>query len=153
MSERVDAARDLVQLGLIATARAQLEEIERAAEDLPDTLRFRLLTNLAVCALGGDRFDEASSLLDEAHGIQPENRTGITNAALAAQLQKNPNRATELARKALTMDPHDSNAASTLISVLWEMGEGEQLEEFVASAEWVAQEQASASAEVSSKSV
>ena len=146
LSERVDAARDLVQQGLIATARAQLEEIERAAEDLPDTLRFRLLTNLAVCALGGDRFDEASSLLDEAHGIQPENRTGITNAALAAQLQKNPNRATELARKALTMDPHDSNAASTLISVLWEMGEGEQLEEFVASAEWVAQEQASASA-------
>ena len=146
LSERIDAARDLVQLGLIVAARTQLKEIEQAAEKLPDTLRFRLLTNMAVCALGEGRFDEASSLLEEAHRIQPENRTGITNAALAAQLQENPRRATELARKALTMDPHDSNAASTLISALWDLGEGEQLEEFVASVEWIAQEQASASA-------
>ena len=146
LSERIDSARDLAQRGLVFVARTQLEEIERAAGKLPDTLRFRLLTNLAVCALGEDRFDEASSLLDEAHRIQPENRTGITNAALAAQLQENPKRATELARKALTMDPHDSNAASTLISALWDLGESVQLEEFVASAEWIAQEQASASA-------
>ena len=146
LSEKIDAARDLVQLGLIATARTQLSEIERAARELPDTLRFRLLTNLAVCALGEDKFDEASSLLDEAHRIQPDNRTGITNAALAAQLQGNPTRATELARKALAMEPHDSNAASTLISSLWDLGEVDKFEEFVASAEWITQEQASASA-------
>ena len=146
LSEKIDAARDLVQLGLISTARTQLKEIESSEDELSDALRFRLLTNLAVCALGEDEFEEASSLLDEAHRIQPDNRTGIANAALAAQLQGDPNSATELARKALAMEPHDPNAASTLISSLWDAGEVDKLEEFVASAEWIMQEQASASA-------
>ena len=146
LSERIDSARELVQEGLIVTAQTQLERIQCEAGDLPDELRFRLLTNLAVCALGADKFDEASSLLDEAHRIQPENRTGITNAALAAHLQQNPRRAAELAHAALKLDPHDSNAAATLISALSDMGQGEQLETFVASAEWITQESASASA-------
>ena len=146
LSEKINAARDLIQQGLIVVARTQLVQIEREAQELPDSLRFRLLTNLAVCALGEDKFDEASSLLDEAHRIQPQNRTGITNAALAAQLQKNPERAAELAQKALTLDPNDSNAAANLIWALWDMGKTEQLEDLVASAEWITQESASASA-------
>ena len=146
VSERIDAARDLIQQGLIFAGRTQLERIEHDEEALSDSLRFRLLTNLAVCALGEDKFDEASSLLYEAHRIQPENRTGITNAALAAQLQQNPKQAAELARKALSLDPHDSNAAANLIWALWDMEESEQLEGFVASEEWIIQESASASA-------
>ncbi len=146
LSERIDAARELIQQGLIVAARTQLERICDEAEELSDTIRFRLVTNLAVCALGENKFDEASSLLDEAHKIQPENQAGITNAALAAQLQQNPKRAAELAQWALTMDPHDSNAAANLIWALWEMGESEQLEGFVASEEWITREPASASA-------
>lgn len=144
LSGRIDAARDLIQKGLIATARTQLEGIESETEQLPDTLRFRLLTNLAVCALGEDKLDEASSFLDEAHGIQPEDRTGIINAALAAELQQDPKRAAELARKALTLDPHDPSAAANLISALWSMGKNEELEDFVASAEWTTKELPSA---------
>ena len=143
LSARIDAARNLVQQGLVVTARTQLEQIEDEAEELSAPLRFRLVTNLAVCALGEDKFDEASSLLNEAHRIQPENRAGIANAALAAQIQRNPKRATELAQKALTLDPNDSNAAANFISALSDMGESEQLEEFVASAEWITQESAS----------
>ena len=146
LSERIDAARDLIQQGLIVAAQTQLERIQHDEEVLPDSLRFRLLTNLAVCALGGEKLDEASSLLFQAHRIQPENQTGITNAALAAQLQQNPKRAAELARKALTVDPHDSNAAANLIWALWDMEESEQLEEFVVSEEWITHESASASA-------
>ena len=137
-------ARDLIRQGLIAAARIKLEGIQREQEQLPDTLRFRLLTDLAVCALGEDKFDEASSLLNEAHRIQPENRTGIINAALAAELQQDPKRAAELARRALTLDAHDSSAAANLISALWGMGESEELEDFVASAEWITEESASA---------
>ncbi len=146
LSQRIDAARDLIQQGQVVAARIQLEQIERETLQLPDAVRFRLVTNLAVCALGEDRFDEASTLLDEAHVIQPENRTGITNASLAAQLQQNPKRATELARRALTLDPHDSNAAANLIWALWDLKEDEQLERFVASEQWIMQESASASA-------
>ena len=145
LSQRINTARDLIQQGLIVAARTQLEQIQREAQQLPDAVRFRLVTNLAVCALGEDKFDEASSLLDEAHSIQPENRTGITNAALAAQLQQNPKRAADLARKALAVDPHDSNAAANLIWALWDTEESEQLEEFVAAEEWLTQESASAS--------
>ncbi len=146
LSERIDSARELIQEGLIVTAQTQLERIQREAGDMPDSLRFRLITNMAVCALGADRFDEASSLLDEAHRIQPENRTGITNAALAAHLQQKPQRAAELAHEALELDPHDSNAAANLISALSDMGKSDQVEEVVASVEWIAQESASASA-------
>ena len=146
LSERIDAARDLIRQGLIVAGRAQLEQIKHETDELPEDLRFRLLTNLAVCALGEDKFDEASCLLEEAHRIQPENRTGIANAALAAQLQRNPVRAAELAQKALTMCPRDSNAAANLIGALWEMGESQRLEEFVSSAEWITQESSSASA-------
>ncbi len=143
-TEKLDSARDLIRHGLIATARTQLEEIQRESEQLPVTLRFRLLTDLAVCSLGEAQFDEASSLLNEAHRIQPENRKGIINAALAAELQQNPKRAAELAQRALTLEPRDPSAAANLISALWGMGESEQLEDFVASAEWIAEESASA---------
>lgn len=143
-SERIDAARDLIQQGLIATARIQLKGIEREAEQLPDNLRFRLLTNLAVCAMGEDKLDAAISLLDEAHSIQPENRTGIINAAMAAELQQEPELALELARKALSLDPHDPGAAANFISALWGMGKSEEIEDFVASAEWTTKELPSA---------
>lgn len=143
-SERIDAARDLIQQGLIATARIQLEGIEREAEQLPDNLRFRLLTNLAICAMGEEKLDAAVSLINEAHNIQPENRTGIINAAIAAELQQEPERALELARKALTLDPHDPSAAANFISALWGMGKSEEIEDFVASAEWTTKEMPSA---------
>ena len=143
-SERIDAARDLIQQGQIATARMQLEGIERETEQLPDNLRFRLLTNLAVCAMGEDKLDAAISLLNEAHNIQPENRTGIINAAMAAELQQDPERAVELARKALTLDPHDPSAAANFISALWGTGKSEEIEDFVASAEWTTKELPSA---------
>lgn len=143
-SERIDAARNLIQQGFITTARIQLEGIEREAEQLPDNLRFRLLTNLAVCAMGEDKLDAAISLLDEAHSIQPENRTGIINAAMAAELQQEPELALELARKALSLDPHDPSAAANFISALWGMGKSEEIEDFVASAEWTTKELPSA---------
>ena len=143
-SEKIDAARDLIQQGLIAIARIQLEEIEREAEQLPDNLRFRLLTNLAVCATGEDKLDAAISLFNEAHNIQPENRKGIINAAMAAELQQDPELALELARKALTLDPRDPSAAANLISALWGTGKSEELEDFVASAKWTTEASASA---------
>lgn len=143
-SERLDAARDLIQQGLIAAAREQLEVIEHESEQFPDTLKFRLLTNLAVCAMGEDKLDAAISLFNEAHNIQPENRKGIINAAMAAEFQQDPERAAKLARKALTLDPHDPSAAASLISALWGMEKSEELEDFVASAEWTTKELPSA---------
>ena len=94
--------------------------------------------------MGEDKLDAAISLLNEAHNIQPENRTGIINAAMAAELQQDPERAVDLARKALTLDPHDPSAAANFISALWGMGKSEEIEDFVASAEWTTKELPSA---------
>ena len=144
ISEKLDAARDLIQHGLTAEARTELEGIEREEEHLSDALKFRLLTNLAACAVGEGRNDEACPLFNEAHSIQPENPTGIINASLAAELQQDFDRAVNLARRALSLDPSDPSAAANLISSLGRLGESEQLENFVESADWVTGETPSA---------
>ena len=70
-TDELDASRNLIQDGLILAAQQRLERINDEVDSLPDSLRFRLVTNLAVCALGENRFDEACSLFGEAHSIQP----------------------------------------------------------------------------------
>lgn len=136
-SDDIDASRDLIQQGLILAAQTRLERINNDAENLPDSLRFRIVTNLAMCALGNDQLEEACSRIEEAHSILPNNQIGIVNAALAAQIQHEPRRSVELAQNALALEPNDANAAATLIGSLWDMEESEQLEEFVASNEWL----------------
>ena len=137
-SDEIDASRDLIQEGLVLAGRARLERIKDEAEELPPELEFRLITNLAVCALGDDQADEACSLIDEAYAIQPDNPAALANAALAAQLRHNPRYAVELAQDAMALDPNDPNAAATLIGALWDLDDNERLEQFVASNDWLA---------------
>ena len=125
-TDELDASRDLIQDGLILAAQQRLQRINNEADDLPDSLRFRLFTNLAVCAMGQNQFDEACSLFEEAYGIQPENSNAIANAALAAQISRKPEHAVELSERALAIDPSDSTAAATLIKALWDMRESDR---------------------------
>ena len=136
-ADEIDVSQGLIQDGLILSAQQRLERVNDVAEGLPDSLKFRLVTNLAVCALGDDRLDEACSLFDEAYSIQPDNPRAIANAALAAHIRQNPDRAVELAKEALETDPSNSTAAATLIRALWDLDEIEQLEEFVGSNAWI----------------
>ena len=136
-TDEIDASRGLIQDGLILSAQQRLERVNDEAEGLPDSLRFRLVTNLAVCALGDDRLDEACSLFDQAYSIQPASPRAIANAALAAYIRQNLVRAAELAKEALETDPNNSTAAATLIRALWDLDEIEQLEEFEGSNGWI----------------
>ena len=142
----LDKAKDLIRQGLILTARTKLKEIEHEVTQLPDTLRFRYLTNLAFCELSEDKFDEAVSLIVEAHEIQPDNPTGITNASLAARLQQDYNQALDFAQRAIALNSDDPIAAANLISSLWDMGQNTQLENFITSNEWIINEPDSAEA-------
>ena len=144
-TDELDASRNLIQDGLILAAQQRLQRINDEADDLPDSLRFRLLTNLAVCTMGQNRFDEACSLFDEAYSIQPENPKAIANAALAAQISREPEQAVELAKKALAIDPSDSTAAATLIRALWDMEKIERLEEFIGLNDWLTDDSVCAS--------
>ena len=144
--EIIDTAKDLIQQGLIFTARTKLKEIEHEVTQLPDTLRFRYLTNLAFCELSEDKFDEAVSLINEAYEIQPENPAGITNASLAARLQQDYNQAFDFAQRALALNPNDPVAAANLMASLWDAGQNDQLENFITSNEWITGEPDSAEA-------
>ncbi|MDE0079035.1 MAG: tetratricopeptide repeat protein [Caldilineaceae bacterium] len=140
----LDKVSDLVQQGLVYTARTRLKEIEDDAGQLPAPLRFRYLTNIALCDLGEDKVDEAVSLIIEAHEVQPENATGLTNASLAARLQQDYNQAADFAQRALEINPNDPVAAANLMAALWCLGQGDQLEEFISSEKWALGESDSA---------
>ena len=142
----LDKVSDLIQQGLIYAARTRLKEIKDDAAQLPAPLRFRYLTNLAFCDLSEDKLDEAVSLIIEAHEVQPENATGLTNASLAARLQQDYSQAVDFAQRALALNPNDPVAAANLMAALWCMGQGDQLEEFISSEKWALNEPDSAEA-------
>ena len=137
LSAKVDVARNLIDRGSTNAARAELEELNNSNEDIPDALKFRIITNLGACALAEGNFEDARCHLYEAYELQPDSQKGIANAALAAQLEGNSERTMALACKARELDPRDSQATAILLSELWDIGDTERFEELIASEEWI----------------
>ena len=140
LATRIDLARDLFSSGNVTSARKALDLIKQEAEEIPDDLRFRLLTNLGGCALTVGDDEEGVTFLEEALRLQPDNPTAVANAAAAAGLQNQPQRAVELARHALELAPRDSHAAAVLMQSLWDAGEADRLDDFIAAEVWVLDE-------------
>ena len=140
LAEKIDFARDLINTGLVRSARDELEQLKNQDAAIPEELQFRILTNLGACALAEEDFDSARSFLEDAHRLQPDNVKAIANAALAAILGKNYEQAIVLALKARTLDPQDSQATAVLMEVYFEKCKDDLLEELVASEEWVARD-------------
>ena len=140
LSDDIDAARELLRQGLVVAARTRLQQIQMESEELTDDVSFRLTHNLAICALSDENTDEACTLLEESYSIQPGSSAGIANAALAARLRGNPERAKELAQKALALEQQSASAAANLMWTLWETCEIDELEEFVRTENWILEE-------------
>ena len=136
LSAKVDVARNLINRGLVSAARLELEELNKNAE-MPDDLKFRIITNLGACALAVGEFENARTRLLEAYELQPDSQKGIVNAALAAQLDDDSKRAMELARQARELDSKDSQATAILLKELWDAGHTEEFEELIDTEEWV----------------
>ena len=137
LSAKIDVARNLINRGSVGAARVELEELINENEEIPDDLKFRIITNLGACALAVGDFEDARDRLLEAYELQPDSQKGIVNAALAAQLDDDSEHAMELARKARELDPKDSQATSILLRELWETGNTEHFEELILTEEWV----------------
>ena len=118
LAGRIDDARDLIGTNMVRTARVLLEQMHNEKETLPAELEFRIISNLAVCALVDDDFERTRILLEKAHELQPESVKAITNAALAAQLTKNLDHAIQLANRAREMEPVNSQATAILMQTL-----------------------------------
>ena len=137
LAAKIDFARGLIDRGLVRSARAELERLESEAGAVPTELRFRIVTNLGACALAEENIDDARALLEEAHRLWPENQKGITNAALAAHLANDSERALALAHKVCALDARNSQATAVLIGELWEASEVEHLECLVTTEDWI----------------
>ena len=111
---QLDFCRDLLKQGLIDTARSRLEQIQIETDDIPDDLKFRIVTNLAACALGSNSIDDACRLFEQAYGMQPEMPAAMANAAVAAELQQDYERALELYHFSLKR-PHSGMVDSGLL--------------------------------------
>ena len=140
LEAKIDLARDLINRGRVSSARVVLEGLRKEAKTTSVELEFRVVTNMGACALAEDDIDRACTLLATAHRLQPDNQKGLANAALAAQLSKDHERAVELANKARESDPRDSQATSVLIGELWGAGDVERLEDLVATEDWISQD-------------
>ena len=141
LAARIDFARELIDQGQGRSARRILEGLGNETETIPVELRFRIVTNLAACALADEEIDRARDLLEEAHRLQPDNPKAIANAAVAAQLGNDSERALALAREALALESRHSQATAVLIEGLWQTGQSEALEDLVATESWITQDQ------------
>ena len=137
LSEKIDFARGLVDRGLVDWARRDLELLQTEVGASPDELQFRIVTNLGACALASEDIDAACVLLEEAHKLQPENPKGIANAAVAAHLARDSERAMTLALKARELTLQNPQATAVLIGELWDATKNEELDNLVATEDWI----------------
>lgn len=137
-SVQINSARSLLESGKVTSARAILDLVRQATEDLPDDLQYRVLTLLGSCALIAEAVEEGCAYLEDAHRLRPDDAAALANAAVVAGLRGKPRRAVELARRSLDLEPQDSHAAAVLLEALWKAGEADQMEEFVAAEAWTA---------------
>ncbi len=136
LTTQLDGVRELINTGLVRTARRQLDELLDSSE-MPDGLAFRVTTYLGLCALVESDYERACELFDDAHLIQPDEPQGIANQAVGASLQEDFRRAEKFARKALEMDPNNGKAAAALIHALWKLEKSEQLDQLMLAKSWI----------------
>ena len=137
LGEKVDFARDLINRGLVDTARQDLAQLREAAGSLPKELQFRIFTNLGASSLATEDVDAAATYLEHAHELQPDNPKAISNAAIAAHIRKDSKRATELAIQAREAVAENSQATVVLLEELWEAGCTDKLESLVSAEAWI----------------
>ena len=137
VTDKLDFARRLIDRGLVRSAKRELERLRDEMQRLPENIEFRIVTNLAACALASDDVNGTRILLDQAYELQPMNQKAIANAALSAQLGGDSQKATEIAQRALTLDPRDSQATAVLLEQLSGQPNTEPLEKLISEREWL----------------
>jgi tetratricopeptide (TPR) repeat protein len=136
---RVDEARTLIQRGKVISARSILERLrsETTNQFLSDNLRFRIATNLGACALELEDFETAKAEFQRALEYQPDNPKALTNAALAAILSGNLEKALKLGIRARELKQRDPHATSVYIETLHRLGRRKDIEELLLDEPWI----------------
>ncbi len=117
LNEEIDRYRDLINDKRPLTARALLSRLRNSQwEHYPNSIKFRIITNIACADLAlGDVNDAASGFLEAAE-YAPEDEKAICNFALALLLLGEQANARTEARKAIAAFPESSRAYSLLVA-------------------------------------
>ena len=137
LSAQIDLANDLFDEGNASAARKALEQVQATTKEIPEDLRFRLLTMLGACAIAAEEVKEGCAYLADALCIRPDDPAALANAAAAARLQNDQDGALALARRALELKPRDPHAAAALVEALWDARRTAELDEFVSAEGWM----------------
>lgn len=138
---KIDHARDLINAGKTKTARVLLEElrVDAVGQGASDKLLFRIVSNLAACALNEGDVATANEKFSEALQLQPESPKAISNAAIGAALSGDHGRATDLSNEALERDPRDVDAMTVRLLVLQRAARLADLDALVDENAWIRQ--------------
>ena len=137
---KIDLIRDLINQGLVRVARRELRRLQSDLQDIPVALEFRIITNLAACALAEEDLEEACSLFQQAHRLQPENEKAIANASLGSHVRGDSTQAIDLAVKARSLNPQNSQATAVLLREFRNSDKAECIEDLVTREKWISED-------------
>lgn len=136
---RVDEAREVLKEGEPKVAQAMLRRLRSAqpAESLSSELQFRIANTLGACALSLENTATAKEEFARALSFQPESHVATGNAAAAALLDGEFERALELSARARAAAPRDPQATSVYIQSLHRLGSEDELKQLIESEDWI----------------
>lgn len=136
---RVDEAREVFKDGEPKVAQVMLRRLRsaRPAESLSAELQFRIANTLGACALRLEDIATAKEEFERALTFQPDSPVATGNAAAAALLDGEFEKALELSARAREAAPRDPQATSVYMQALHRLGRGPEVTRLVETEEWV----------------
>lgn len=117
---KLDVARDLLNQGKPAAARAILDELRKtaAARSVSDEILFRLATNLGACALRFNDYETAHKEFATALNYKATSVKALANMALGKLLLNRAEESLLFSKQARQIDGRDPHATSIYIRAL-----------------------------------
>ena len=138
LQEQIDSALRWIEKGKPEAALVAIEEVRSDPSfiNISSTLKARAATINAKCA--GAVGDTAAAIaeLEEAARLAPDNVKCLSNAAAAAIMKEEYDRAISFANKVLSIQPQDENSAMVLVQSWYHLGEAARIEEFLKNRDW-----------------
>lgn len=113
---QIDQLRDIKNEGDPAIAHRKLAELlPKIDQSTTPFAYFRVVTNLAACALDLGQADEAEKGFEKAYELEPDDPLAITNLGLARLLDRKYQEAFDLAERAIAKGGYPTHTLTVLI--------------------------------------
>ena len=115
--DRIEQARKFINAGQSIVGKETLKELEHELEgkEISQELQYKLFTNIASAHLHLDEYEDAASYLEAAFLHNKSEPKAIANAALAALIRGNNQKAIDLSKDSLILDENQPTAINVLL--------------------------------------